>query len=93
MARPLRIELSGALHHVTARGNERRSIFFSDDDRSRFLDLLQLARSIVLNPVRARMVSAAGEWPWSSYRATVGLAHRPEFLTTDPETGYDPGTG
>jgi putative transposase len=157
MARPLRIEFAGALYHVTARGNERRSIFFSDDDRSRFLDtlgevcarfnwrchafcqmtnhyhllvetpeanlsrgmrqlngvytqyinrrhrrvghlfqgrftgilvqkeiyLLELARYIVLNPVRARMVPAAGKWLWSSYRATVGLAHRPEFLTTD----------
>ncbi len=45
--------------------------------------LLELARYIVLNPVRARMVPAAGEWPWSSYRPTVGLAYRPEFLTTD----------
>ncbi len=40
MARPLRIEFAGALYHVTARENERRSIFFSDDDRSRFLDTL-----------------------------------------------------
>jgi len=157
MARPLRIEFAGALYHVTARGNERRDIFFADDDRRQFLDtlgevctrfnwrchafcqmtnhyhllvetaeanlsrgmrqlngvytqqvnrrhrrvghlfqgrftgilvqretyLLELARYIVLNPVRARMVPAAGDWLWSSYRATVGLAPTPPFLTTD----------
>jgi REP element-mobilizing transposase RayT len=157
MARPLRIEFAGALYHVTARGNERRDIFFSDDDRSRFLDtlgkvcarfdwrchafcqmtnhyhllvetaqanlsrgmrqlngvysqqvnhryrrvghlfqgrfsgilvqkenyLLELSRYIVLNPVRARMVAASEDWLWSSYRATVGLAPKPAFLTTD----------
>ncbi|WP_459874236.1 transposase, partial [Endothiovibrio diazotrophicus] len=30
--------------------------------------LLELARYIVLNPVRARMVRSAKDWPWSSYR-------------------------
>ena len=35
--------------------------------------LLELARYIVLNPVRARMVHEASEWPWSSYRATAGM--------------------
>jgi len=39
MARPLRIEFAGALYHVTARGNERRAIFFNDADRSAFLDI------------------------------------------------------
>ncbi len=36
--------------------------------------LLELARYIVLNPVRAGMVRAAKDWPWSSYRATAGSA-------------------
>jgi putative transposase len=40
MARPLRIAYSGALYHATSRGNEKRSIFFSDDDRSHFLHIL-----------------------------------------------------
>lgn len=35
--------------------------------------LLELARYIVLNPVRAQLVSTAVEWPWSSYRSTLGL--------------------
>ena len=157
MTRPLRIEFAGALYHITARGNERRSIFFCDEDRLRFLGtleevcvhfnwrchaycqmtnhyhllvetlegnlskgmrqlngvysqyinrthsrvghlfqgrhtgtlvekeacLLELARFIVSNPVRACMVSQARDWVWSSYRATVGLTQAPEFLTTD----------
>ncbi|NEV64919.1 transposase [Thiorhodococcus minor] len=159
MARPLRIEFAGALYHVTARGNERRSIFLGnlDDDRRAFLEiltstcerfrwichayclmtnhyhlvvetpeanlslgmrqlngvytqqvnrthgraghlfqgrfkgilverdsyLLELARYVVLNPVRADMVRAPGDWPWSSYRATVGEAPALPFLETD----------
>ncbi len=157
MARPLRIEFAGALYHVTSRGNEKREIFFTEEDRSVFLGilgdvgrrcnwlchayclmtnhyhllvetpdanlsqgmrhlngvytqylnrthrrvghlfqgrfkgilvqkeayLLELARYIVLNPVRAGMVTDPKDWAWSSYRGTVGLERRPEFLTTD----------
>ncbi len=160
MARPLRLEFAGALYHVTALGNERRSIFigYADGDRAAFLgileqtcerfnwichayclmtnhyhllletpdanlskgmrqlngvytqyvnrahgrvghlfqgrfkailvererDLLELARYVVLNPVRAGMVGAPGDWPWSSYRATVGEEIPvPAFLETD----------
>jgi REP element-mobilizing transposase RayT len=45
--------------------------------------LLELARYIVLNPVRARLVHNASEWPWSSYRATAGLCQAPRWLTTE----------
>ncbi|SMC27710.1 REP element-mobilizing transposase RayT [Andreprevotia lacus DSM 23236] len=34
--------------------------------------LLELARYIVLNPVRAGMVASAADWPWSSYSAMLG---------------------
>lgn len=34
--------------------------------------LLELSRYVVLNPVRARMVKGVADWPWSSYRATIG---------------------
>ena len=37
MARPLRIEYAGALHHVMARGNARAKVFADDDDREAFL--------------------------------------------------------
>lgn len=45
--------------------------------------LLELSRYIVLNPVRASMVRAAKEWPWSSYRATCGVVVTPDWLSTD----------
>ncbi len=45
--------------------------------------LLELARYIVLNPVRAGLTEEAGEWPWSSYRATAGLDPRPQWLSVD----------
>jgi len=45
--------------------------------------LLELSRYIVLNPVRARMVQAAEDWPWSSYRATAGITKAEQCLTTD----------
>jgi len=40
MARPLRLELPGAIYHVTSRGNERRPIFRSNADRRAFLAFL-----------------------------------------------------
>jgi hypothetical protein len=43
MARPLRIESPDATYHVTSRGNERRDIFYSDDDRNMFLGFLAQA--------------------------------------------------
>lgn len=36
MARPLRIEYEGAFYHVTARGNERKKIFYSKADYEKF---------------------------------------------------------
>ena len=45
--------------------------------------LLELARYIVLNPVRAQMVRTAAEWPWSSYQATVSKHSPFPHLYTD----------
>ena len=44
--------------------------------------LLELARYIVLNPVRTKMVRSARDWRWSSYRATAGVIQPPPFLIT-----------
>ena len=41
MARPLRIQFEDAIYHLCGRGNDRRRIFQSDDDRLYFLDLLE----------------------------------------------------
>ncbi|MCU7960623.1 MAG: transposase [gamma proteobacterium symbiont of Bathyaustriella thionipta] len=157
MARPLRIEFSGALYHVTSRGDGQEDIYRNDQDREVYLEvlaevkkrynwsihafclmsnhyhllvetpdanlakgmrhlngvytqrynrlhkrvghvfqgrykailvqkenyLLELARYIVLNPVRARMARSAKDWSWSSYRATAGLTETCPWLTTD----------
>ncbi len=42
MARPLRIEYSGAVYHITSRGNARKPIFKDDQDRHNFLAVLKL---------------------------------------------------
>ena len=40
MARPLRIQYSGAVYHVTCRGNARKDIFVEDTDREKMLEIL-----------------------------------------------------
>ena len=50
-------------------------------------------RYIVLNPVRAGLCDAPGDWPWSSYRATAGLESPPPWLSVDavwPRFGRTP---
>lgn len=157
MARPLRIQFSGAVYHITCRGNERRSIYSCDGDRHLFLNvlseiiethnvichayclmdnhyhllletpdgnisqimrdlngnytqafnqiyervghlfsgrfksfviekesyLLEVARYIVLNPVRANMVRHPKEYVWSSYLDTAGFRKAPSWLQTN----------
>jgi REP element-mobilizing transposase RayT len=43
----------------------------------------ELARYIVLNPVRASIVSSPSEYSWSSYQATAGFSASQRLLTTD----------
>lgn len=157
MSRPIRLEFSGALYHITSRGDGREAIVLSDDDRAMWLQILgevcerfnwvchawclmtnhyhllietpegnlsagmrqlngvytqrfnrahrrvghvyqgrfkailveregylmELARYIVLNPVRAGIVEDAGQWPWSSYAATVGATPSPNWLEVE----------
>lgn len=40
MTRPLRIEFSNGLYHVTSRGDGREDIYLDDDDRRLFLEVL-----------------------------------------------------
>ena len=157
MARPLRLELAGALYHVTSRGDGREDIFLSDEDSIAWLEiladvcrrfnwvchaycqmtnhyhmvietpdanlskgmrqfngvytqrinrthgrvghvfqgrfkailvdkdsyLLELARYVVLNPLRANMVPRLEQWPWSSFPATCGQTAKPDWLQVD----------
>jgi len=49
--------------------------------------LLELCRYVVLNPVRARTVGSAADWPWSSYLATVGKMTSPHWLSVKSVLG------
>ncbi len=46
-------------------------------------DLKELARDILLNPVRARMLDQPQDWPWSSDSATTADAACPDWLRRD----------
>ena len=52
--------------------------------------LLELARYVVLNPVRAGVVQEAKDWPWSSYHAMLAPAWLPgpDWLATDKLLAY-----
>ena len=55
--------------------------------------LLELARYIVLNPVRAGMVQRVDDWPWSSYGVTAGTREAPDWLDAEwivKQFGTDP---
>ena len=40
----------------------------------------ELTRYVVLNPVRSKLCAHPRDWPWSDYRAVVGLVKRPRYL-------------
>ena len=82
MPRLARIVLPGVAHHVTQRGNRRLPVFFSDDDRRLYLDLLAMAAKaggarclawcLMDNHVHLILVPGHGD----GLRATLGEAHR-----------------
>ena len=45
--------------------------------------LFEVARYIVLNPVRAGLVQHPRDWKWSSYKATAGRIKTPNWLQAD----------
>lgn len=45
--------------------------------------LLEICRYVVLNPVRAKMVTHPRLWAWSSYRGTAGERTGPSWLSTE----------
>ncbi|RBP48403.1 transposase [Arenicella xantha] len=45
--------------------------------------LKELARYVVLNPVRAGIVMNVEQWRWSSYRAMIAKTSKPTWLETD----------
>jgi putative transposase len=45
--------------------------------------LLELTRYVVLNPLRAKMVSSLEDWEWSSYHYLVGRKLAPPWMAAD----------
>src|SRR5262249_27893467 len=65
MARPLRLEFSGAVYHLTSRGNARQKIFFNDGRFKAILVkrdayLLELLRRVSLKDLLKRIAVNAG---------------------------------
>ncbi len=157
MSRPLRLEISGGIYHVTSRGDRREDIYECDEDRNEWLAilgktcvrynwkchayclmgnhyhivietaeanlstgmrhlngvytqyynrhhdrvghvfqgrfkgilverdeyLLELARYVVLNPIRAKMTKNINSWEWSSYSTVIGKNQAQPWLDTD----------
>jgi Transposase and inactivated derivatives len=79
-------QLNGSHASRYNRRHDRRGHVFEARYRSILVEgaqyLLAVCRYVVLNPVRAGLCDRPEEWPWSSYRATAGLAPTPRFLTT-----------
>jgi REP element-mobilizing transposase RayT len=84
-------DLSNGMHRLNGRYaqwfNERHGLdghLFQDRFHSLPIErdghLLETIRYVFLNPVRAGVSHGAADWPWSSYRATLGRAPAPPFL-------------
>ena len=80
-------QLNGVFTQISNRRHKRVGHLFQGRFKAILVDsdayLLELSRYIVLNPVRARMVKEPESWPWSSYRASMGLATSEAFLAVD----------
>jgi putative transposase len=82
MARLSRIVIPGVPHHVTQRGNRRQPVFFSDEDRRLYLDLVRrgcaaagvrcLAWCLMDNHVHLVLVPETAD----GLRAALAEAHR-----------------
>jgi len=73
--------LNGVYTQASNRRHERNGHLFQGRFKGILVDrdayLLELARYVVLNPVRAGMAEAPEEWPWSSYGAMMDVAPAP----------------
>lgn len=80
-------QLNGVYTQLTNRAHGRVGHIFQGRYKAVMVDkenyLLQLARYVVLNPVRAGRVNHAGQWLWSSYAASIGQEPPPPWLEVD----------
>jgi REP-associated tyrosine transposase len=79
-------QLNGVFTQWSNRRHKRSGHVFQGRYKAILVDrdsyFLELARYIVLNPVRAAMVKHPKQWQWSSYGATSGMTTAPEWLAT-----------
>lgn len=79
--------LNGVYTQSSNRRHKRAGHVFQGRFKSILIEkeshLLDAARYIVLNPVRAKMVERSRQWTWSSYGATSGEISAPGFLSID----------
>lgn len=80
-------QLNGVYTQYVNRTHRRVGLVFQGRYKAILVEkdsyLLELARYVVLNPVRAGMVRQPGAWSWSSYRAMVGRTTPPQWLQSD----------
>jgi REP element-mobilizing transposase RayT len=87
-------QLNGVYTQLTNRAHDRVGHVFQGRFKAIVVDkdsyLLELARYVVLNPVRAGMVDDPGQWPWSSYGAMLAPGRLPgsDWLATDKLLAY-----
>ena len=87
-------QLNGVYTQLTNRAHGRVGHVFQGRFKAIVVDkdnyLLELARYVVLNPVRAGMVQDPGQWPWSSYGAMLAPGWMPgaDWLATDKLLAY-----
>jgi REP element-mobilizing transposase RayT len=80
-------QLNGVYTQATNRRYQRAGHLFQGRFKAILVDsdsyLLELSRYVVLNPLRAGMVRKVADWPWSSYRVSVGLEPAASWLEVD----------
>ena len=80
-------QLNGMFTQASNRRHKRVGHIFQGRFKGILVDkdsyLLELARYVVLNPVRAGMVKHPKEYPWSSYGMMVGYVLTPSWLAAD----------
>ena len=79
-------QLNGVFTQASNRKYKRSGHLFQGRYKAILVDtdsyLLELARYVVLNPVRANRVQLPDDYAWSSYRATLGVVAAPGWLNT-----------
>jgi putative transposase len=83
MPRTARASVGGVCYHVLNRGNAQREVFHPSEYYKAFPiqqdeHLLTVLRYVERNPLRAKLVDRAQDWPWSSL--TVLYASPPALI-------------